>query len=105
MATDGAASTSRRTRRPELTREAIARAALELADADGPAAVSMRRLAGHVSIPTMTLYGYFRTKDELLDAMADAAVADARIEATGTTWREQLGSLMDGIRRALERHP
>ena len=105
MTTDRAGTTSRRTRRPELTREAIALAALELADADRRAAVSMRRLAGHVGIPTMTLYGYFRTKDELLDAMADAAVADARIEPVGETWREQLSSLMDGIRRALERHP
>lgn len=104
MKSNGAA-TSRRTRRPELTRAAIALAALELADAEGPAAVTMRRLAGHVGIPTMTLYGYFRTKDELLDAMADAAVDAAGIEAAGPTWRQQLTSLMHGIRGALERHP
>ena len=105
MTSHRAGSTARRTQRPELTREAIALAALELADAEGPAAITMRRLAGHVGVPTMTLYGYFRTKDELLDAMADAAVADARIDVTGETWREQLISLMDGIRGALERHP
>ena len=87
------------------SREDIARRALELADSAGLEAVTMRRLAEHVGLPTMTLYGYFATKDELLDAMADAAVATAGIAPTGATWREQLTSLMDGVRQVLHDHP
>ena len=54
----------------------------------------------------MTLYGYFRTKDELLDAVVDAAVAEAAPVSVGTgTWKEQLGNLLRGIHENLGRHP
>ena len=86
-------------------RDEIALAALALADAEGVAAVTMRRVAERVGIPTMTLYGTFRTKGELLDAMADAAVVAEEITADGDGWRERLTSLMDGVRRALAAHP
>jgi AcrR family transcriptional regulator len=92
-------------RSPRLTREEIALRALELADADGLKAVTMRRVAEHVGLPTMTLYGSFATKEELLDAMADAAVALEDIAATGSTWRERLTTLMTGVKEALDRHP
>lgn len=31
----------------------------------------MRRLADDLDVGTMTLYGYFRTKEEILDGVAD----------------------------------
>jgi AcrR family transcriptional regulator len=88
-----------------LTRERIARVALELADREGLDALSMRRLASELSIGTMTLYGYFRTKDELLDAAVDVAAAEAPVSLGGGTWREQLTDLMRGVLEHLRRHP
>ncbi len=38
----------------------------------------MRRVAEALGVGTMTLYGYFRDKDELLAAVIDAAVGDER---------------------------
>jgi AcrR family transcriptional regulator len=66
-------STTRRAgKRSKLSREAIVNAALEVADSTaGLEAVTVRNIATKLGIGTMTLYGYFRSKDEILDAMAD----------------------------------
>jgi AcrR family transcriptional regulator len=88
-----------------LTRERVAAVALELVDSDGLDRLSMRRLADALGVGTMTLYGYFRSKGELLDAVVDAAVTDGAAEVPPGHWRDQLRVLMDGARRSLLRHP
>jgi AcrR family transcriptional regulator len=93
-------------RRTALSREAIAAAALGLVDEVGLDQLSMRRLASHLDIGTMTLYGYFRDKGELLAALVDAA-ADEEPEwdrATGD-WRAQVAHVARALRGGLERHP
>jgi AcrR family transcriptional regulator len=45
--------------------------AVALADAEGPEAVSMRRLAKALDVGTTSLYGYVDSKDELYDLMVD----------------------------------
>ena len=87
-----------------LNREAIAAAALEMLDRDGLDAFSMRRLADELGVGTMTLYGYFRKKEELLDAVVDVSVTDGGLTAEGT-WRERATALARGMRVYLERHP
>jgi AcrR family transcriptional regulator len=91
--------------RARLTPEQVTAAALELLDRDGLEALSMRRLADQLGVGTMTLYGYFRSKDELLDAVVDAAVAEREPFAFEGTWREQIRRLMQASRRNLGRHP
>jgi AcrR family transcriptional regulator len=83
----------------------VARAALDLLDEHGLAALSMRRLADQLGVGTMTLYSYFRSKDELLDAVVDAAVADREQVELDGPWQEQLRTLMQATRRGLSRHP
>jgi AcrR family transcriptional regulator len=91
--------------RARLSREQVARAALDLLDRNGLEALSMRRLADQLGVGTMTLYGYFKGKDDLLDAVIDAAVADReRVELEGP-WQDQLRTLMRATRRALGKHP
>jgi AcrR family transcriptional regulator len=91
--------------RSRLTPAQVASAALGLLDRDGIEALSMRRLAEKLGIGTMTLYGYFRSKDELLDAVVDAAVAEREPFPFEGTWQEQIRRLMQGSRRNLGRHP
>src|SRR5690349_3784020 len=62
--------------RSGLTVPAIVAAAIELADAEGLTAVSMRRVAEAVGVATMTLYSHVTGRDELTDLMIDAAFAD-----------------------------
>ena len=100
------ASPSTPTRRgTSLTRARVVGAALDLARQEGVEGITMRALASDLGVGTMTLYGYFRGKDELVDAMVDAVTAEARIAVGDGPWHEQLGRLVRGIRRALEGHP
>ena len=91
--------------RTGLTREHVAQVALELADADGLEALSMRALADRLGVGTMTLYGYFRNKDELLDAVVDSAIADTEPPVLEGSWRERLRSVVVNARAGLLRHP
>jgi AcrR family transcriptional regulator len=85
-----------------LSRERIVRAAIRLADADGLAAVSLRKVAAVLDAGPMRLYGYIATKEELLDLMVDAVHAEIR--PAGDGWREALRSLAEATRRAAHQH-
>ncbi|MET9027567.1 TetR/AcrR family transcriptional regulator C-terminal domain-containing protein [Nocardia sp. NPDC004168] len=78
------------------------RAAIRLADADGLAAVSLRKVAAALDVGPMRLYGYIATKDELLDLMVDAVYAE--IQPAGDGWREVLRSLAATTRQAAHQH-
>ena len=88
-----------------LSRERIARAGLELADRDGVDALSMRRLADELGAGTMTLYGHFTDKQELLDAVIDTAVADLEPPRFEGTLRDQIHQLSARNRELFARHP
>ncbi|MFF9282953.1 TetR/AcrR family transcriptional regulator [Streptomyces griseosporeus] len=85
-----------------LNRERIVRAAIELADADGLEAVSLRKVATALGVGPMRLYSYIDSKEELLDLMVDAAYAEIR--PAGNTWREVLRSLAETTRQAVHAH-
>jgi AcrR family transcriptional regulator len=69
----------------------------------------MRRLADELGVGTMTIYGYFRSRDELLDAVVDSggeAIANLGSELESEeSWKAGLRELMIGIRRSLIEHP
>jgi AcrR family transcriptional regulator len=90
---------------PPLTREQIAVVALEYADEHGLEALSMRRLAEELSVGTMTLYGHFRSKHELLNAAVAVAVADEEPPPPGGDWRPAITQLALAARATLTRHP
>jgi AcrR family transcriptional regulator len=47
-------------------RDRVVRAAIAIADAEGLTGLSMRRLAGALGMPTMSLYRHLAGKEELL---------------------------------------
>jgi AcrR family transcriptional regulator len=98
-------TTDKAATRGRFSRDEVARAALALLDEHGLDSLSMRRLADHLGVGTMTLYVYFRNKEELLDAVVDAAVADREQVELDGTWQEQLRQMMQASRRGLGRHP
>ena len=94
-----------RTKRHRLSRERVASAALEILDREGLERLSMRRVADALGVGTMTLYGYVRSKDELLDAVIDAAVEEPAPVVPDGSWRDQLRQLVNRARATLIRHP
>ncbi|MCP9972259.1 TetR/AcrR family transcriptional regulator [Actinomadura madurae] len=54
-----------------LTRERIVETAVRIGDSESLDTLTVRRLAGELGVGAMTLYSYFRNKEEILDAMAD----------------------------------
>lgn len=83
----------------------IVRAALNVADAEGLAAVSMRRIASELSSGTASLYRYVANRDELLDLMIDTAQADAALPELSGDWTTDLAAVAHQLRTTLLRHP
>src|ERR1700733_913984 len=81
----------RRGPRPGLSADAIAAAAIRLADAEGLEAVAMARVAAELGVSTMSLYRYVANKDELLQLMWNASAHGAEdLVLEGEGWRERL---------------
>jgi AcrR family transcriptional regulator len=89
-----------------LTVQQITRAAIEIADADGLAALSMRRLAEQLGVTAMSLYTYVPGKAELIDLMLDTVYGErARFEGVDGGWRARLELVARETWRLYQRHP
>lgn len=96
-----------RPRKPLLSRDRIVEAAGALVDAEGLEAVSTRRLAAALGVSGPSLYNHFRTKDAILEAVADAVSArvDLSMFDGGRDWRTALHAWAHSYRDALSDHP
>ena len=90
---------------PSLSRERIAAAAIAIADAEGIASVSMRRIAQDLGVGTMSLYYYVKTKTDLIAAMDDAIMAEVVAPSLPANWRAALVAIATRTRDAFLRHP
>lgn len=89
-----------------LSRERIVRAALAIADTEGLASVSLRKVGTALDAGPMRLYGYVATKEELLDLLVDAVYGEmVSGEPIGGDWREALRSIAHRTRQAVRAHP
>ncbi|MGW3571435.1 TetR/AcrR family transcriptional regulator [Streptomyces sp. NPDC000941] len=92
--------------KPGLTLQRIVTAAVAVADAEGLAAVSMRRLSAELGTGTMSLYRYVPGKAELLDLMLDQVQSfDPDAHTPDLGWRETLEMVARGFWQLYERHP
>ncbi|WP_433182813.1 TetR/AcrR family transcriptional regulator [Actinoallomurus sp. CA-150999] len=93
-------------RRSTLTREAIVAAALRIADAEGLAAVSIRRIATELDARTMSLYSYIDSKADLFDLMGDEVAGEVVIrEGLPAEWRQAITMIACREREVGLRHP
>src|SRR5215471_13152150 len=88
-----------------LSRDKIAAAALAIADAEGFASVSMRRIAQEMGVGTMSLYYYVETKADLIAAMDDALMGEVLAPSLPGNWREALTVIAIRTRDVFLRHP
>ena len=93
-------------RRAKLTREEVLDAALNLVDKDGFDALSMPRLAKALGVGTMTLYGYVKNRDDLLDALVDRILEPvAATGVKGSNWKKNLQRHFKQLHAAALAHP
>lgn len=82
---------ARRRTTPSPARDDIVRAAITIADSEGLATLSMRRIAAELGIPTMSLYQHVASKDDLVTLMIDRAFGDEPLPAgPPPDWRAAL---------------
>lgn len=78
---------------------------MRIVDESGIEALSMRKVAQRLDVPVMNLYHYVRTKDELLDRLADRALAELDLVARGATWDAQIAHLFRTLHAGFVAHP
>ncbi|MFD3472427.1 TetR/AcrR family transcriptional regulator [Streptomyces sp. NPDC058682] len=87
-----------------LTLEGIARAGIEIADAEGLSGASMQRVAAELAVTKMALYRYVPGKAELVALMVEGAMP-AAAQSPGGPWRERLEEWARGLLEGLRLHP
>ncbi|GAA4929720.1 TetR/AcrR family transcriptional regulator C-terminal domain-containing protein [Actinoplanes utahensis] len=84
----------------------IVASAIAIADRDGMAELSMRRVAGHLDVATMSLYRHVPSRDDLVLAMIDAALGELRIPPRYSgDWRTDLDRCARAMWEIFQRHP
>jgi AcrR family transcriptional regulator len=95
----------RRGPRPGLSLAAIAKAGIEIADADGLAAVTMQRVAETLGVTKMALYRYVQRKTELVALMTDTGIGAPAPLDPAHDWRTKLDTWAQAIFDRFSRHP
>jgi AcrR family transcriptional regulator len=89
-----------------LSHQRIVEVALELIDREGLEAVTVRRLADELGVQAPSLYNHMRSKDELLDAVAEAVMSEVDASAFERLgWRQALEAWAWSYYDALAAHP
>lgn len=83
----------------------IVAAAVGLADAEGLAALSMRRVAAELGVAAMTLYTHVPGKGELVDLMFDSVLGELYPTPPEGDWRQRLTTVAEANWALFVRHP
>jgi AcrR family transcriptional regulator len=96
----------RRGPKPRFSAHELAHIAIQIADSEGLAALSMRRVADQLGVTAMSLYTYVPGKTELLDLMLDTVCGEAiDRDSDGIGWRAKLEVVARQSWAIYRRHP
>ena len=88
-----------------LDRNAILDAAFAMLSQEGESGFSVRKLGLCIGVDPMTVLHHFGSKDELLRAIADRALATVALPHPSNDWRADLRSVAAAYRDLAQRHP
>ena len=92
--------------RTRLSKRTVVDRALKLADADGLDTLTIRKLAQDLGVTPMALYWYFRSKDDLLEGMAEQVWSEIDVDVDPSVpWWAQLQGGLESLLKALRAHP
>lgn len=92
------------TRKP-VTRERAIQVAVELADAGGIDALTMRKLAAALGIEAMSLYYHVKSKDDIHDGMLDFVYSEFAVPQEGEEWQPAMRARAESMRKVFAGHP
>src|SRR5262245_32987625 len=90
-------------KQPGLTRARVVAAALDLLQHEGLDALRMRPLADRLQVKAASLYWHVRDRDELLELLAAALLAEVRPSPAGAGWREDALAVCTALERVTAR--
>lgn len=91
--------------RQGLSRARIVEVAIEVADAEGLAALSMAKVSGRLGVTAMALYRHVAGKDELVLLMQDAAVGQPPPLPVDAGWRPAIERWTWAVLGRFRAHP
>lgn len=91
--------------RAGLNRDYLVTQALELVDAEGLDALSMRRLAARIGVDPMAAYRHLPNKEALLDGVVEAVVSGIDLSVPDGPWDERLRQAHLRLWQGLLVHP
>src|SRR5689334_7750362 len=92
--------------KPRLSKRTVTENALKLADADGLDALTIRKLAQHLGVTPMALYWHFRSKEDLLEGVAEQVWGEIDTEVDpDAPWWAQIQAMLESLVRVLRAHP
>ena len=90
---------------PRLSRENIVAIAIEIADEEGLAAVTLRGIAARLAVHVTSLYHHVPTKEAVIGGMVNALLAEARLPAGRIGWEDWVRQFASGMRALGRKHP
>lgn len=91
--------------REPVTPERAVAAAVRLADTEGIAGLSMRRLARELGVEAMSLYYHVASKDDILDGMVDLVFSEIILPPASGEWKAAMRDRAQSARNVYQRHP
>lgn len=89
-----------------LSRERILAAALQIVDADGVEALSMRKLAARLGVDPMAIYHHLPNKQAVISGLVRQVFGEFRVPAAAhLTWQEQVRVYAHAYRDFIRVHP
>jgi AcrR family transcriptional regulator len=90
---------------PRLSRENIVAVAIEMADEEGLASVTLRGIAARLAVHVTSLYNHVPTKEAVLEEMTAALLAEARLPKERVDWQDWVRQFAAGMRELGRKHP
>ena len=92
--------------RARLSKATVTDRALKLADADGLEALTIRKLAQDLGVTPMALYWHFRSKEDLLEGVAEQIWSEIDVPVDPSVpWPDQLQGGLESLIGVLRAHP
>ena len=105
MASPKTRATTGPAQKPRLSRELVLTKALEVVDAEGLDALTMRRLGQELDRDPMSLYRYAENRAALLDGVSELVLSELSIHPEDPDWKAQLRQIAHSLRKLALKHP